>query len=343
MKTVLVTGGVGYIGSHTLVECLQVGYQVVVLDDLSNSSSEVLVRIKDITGVSPIFFEGSVCDAELLTKLFSNYSIDFVIHFAGAKAVGESVEQPLKYYTNNVLGSIVLCQIMASMNVYKLVFSSSATVYGDSREMPLREDSRSALPINPYGRSKLMVEQMLFDLAHSDAQWSIAILRYFNPVGAHASGLIGEHPKGTPNNLFPYISQVAVGLRPSVFIFGNDYPTPDGTGIRDYIHVVDLAKGHLAALSYLDTHSGCFLWNLGTGSGYSVLEVINAFSTVSQVDIPFQYLTRRPGDLAECWSDPSKAKRDLGWVASLDLNAMVADSWRWQTRNPYGYGGEEEN
>lgn len=209
--------------------------------------------------------------------------------------------------------------------------------------MPLREDSRSALPINPYGRSKLMVEQMLFDLAHSDAQWSIAILRYFNPVGAHASGLIGEHPKGTPNNLFPYISQVAVGLRPSVFIFGNDYPTPDGTGIRDYIHVVDLAKGHLAALSYLDTHSGCFLWNLGTGSGYSVLEVINAFSTVSQVDIPFQYLTRRPGDLAECWSDPSKAKRDLGWVASLDLNAMVADSWRWQTLNPYGYGGEEEN
>ncbi|AHC34416.1 MULTISPECIES: UDP-glucose 4-epimerase GalE [unclassified Pseudomonas] len=343
MKTVLVTGGAGYIGSHTLVECLQVGYQVVVLDDLSNSSSEVLVRIKDITGVSPIFFEGSVCDAELLTKLFSNYSIDFVIHFAGAKAVGESVEQPLKYYTNNVLGSIVLCQIMASMNVYKLVFSSSATVYGDSREMPLREDSRSALPINPYGRSKLMVEQMLFDLAHSDAQWSIAILRYFNPVGAHASGLIGEHPKGTPNNLFPYISQVAVGLRPSVFIFGNDYPTPDGTGIRDYIHVVDLAKGHLAALSYLDTHSGCFLWNLGTGSGYSVLEVINAFSTVSQVDIPFQYLTRRPGDLAECWSDPSKAKRDLGWVASLDLNAMVADSWRWQTLNPYGYGGEEEN
>lgn len=343
MKTVLVTGGAGYIGSHTLVECLQVGYQVVVLDDLSNSSSEVLVRIKDITGVSPIFFEGSVCDAELLTKLFSNYSIDFVIHFAGAKAVGESVEQPLKYYTNNVLGSIVLCQIMASMNVYKLVFSSSATVYGDSREMPLREDSRSALPINPYGRSKLMFEQMLFDLAHSDAQWSIAILRYFNPVGAHASGLIGEHPKGTPNNLFPYISQVAVGLRPSVFIFGNDYPTPDGTGIRDYIHVVDLAKGHLAALSYLDTHSGCFLWNLGTGSGYSVLEVINAFSTVSQVDIPFQYLTRRPGDLAECWSDPSKAKRDLGWVASLDLNAMVADSWRWQTLNPYGYGGEEEN
>lgn len=343
MKTVLVTGGAGYIGSHTLVECLQSGYQVVVLDDLSNSSSEVLVRIKDITGVSPVFFEGDVCDAELLTKIFSIYSIEFVIHFAGVKAVSESVEDPLKYYYNNVLGSIVLCQTMASMDVYKLVFSSSATVYGRSCEMPLREESRSASPINPYGHSKLMVEQMLLDLAHSDARWSIAILRYFNPVGAHASGLIGEHPKGMPNNLFPYISQVAVGLRPSVSVFGNDYPTPDGTGIRDYIHVVDLAKGHLAALSYLDMHCGCFVWNLGTGRGYSVLEVIGAFSEVSKVDIPFQYLTRRSGDLAECWSDPSKAKRDLGWTASLDLNAMVEDSWRWQTLNPYGYDSEEAN
>lgn len=342
MKTILVTGGAGYIGSHTLVECLQVGYQVVVLDDLSNSSSEVLVRIKDITGVRPIFFKGSVCDAKLLTKIFNAYLIDFVIHFAGAKAVGESVEKPLKYYDNNVLGSIVLFQIMARMSVYKLVFSSSATVYGDSREMPLREDSRSASPTNPYGHSKLMVEQILLDLAHSDSRWSIAVLRYFNPVGAHASGLIGEHPKGAPNNLFPYISQVAVGLRSSVCVFGNDYPTSDGTGIRDYIHVVDLAKGHLAALSYLDSHSGSFLWNLGTGRGYSVLEVIKAFSNVSQVDIPFEYLARRPGDLATCWSDPSKAKRDLGWVASLDLNAMVADSWRWQTQNPHGYDVEEQ-
>lgn len=342
MKTVLVTGGAGYIGSHTLVECLQVGYQVVVLDDLSNSSSEVLVRIKEITGVSPVFFEGSVCDVELLTKVFSNHLIDFVIHFAGVKAVGESVEKPLKYYYNNVLGSIILFQIMASMGVYKLVFSSSATVYGESGEMPLREDSRSASPTNPYGHSKLMVEQILIDLAHSDSRWSIAVLRYFNPVGAHSSGLIGEHPKGVPNNLFPYISQVAVGLRPSVCVFGNDYPTPDGTGIRDYIHVVDLAKGHLAALSYLDGHSGCFLWNLGTGRGYSVLEVINAFSTVSQVEIPLQYLARRSGDLAECWSDPSKAKRDLGWVASLDLYAMVADSWHWQTQNPHGYDVEKE-
>ncbi|MEX5550399.1 UDP-glucose 4-epimerase GalE [Pseudomonas pergaminensis] len=343
MKTVLVTGGTGYIGSHALVECLQSGYQVVVVDDLSNSSSEVLVRVKNITGISPVFFEGSICDGELLAKIFSTYSIDFVIHFAGVKAVGESVEDPLKYYTNNVLGSIVLCRTMASMNVYKLVFSSSATVYGESSEMPLREDSRNATPTNPYGRSKLMVEQMLLDLAHSDPRWSIAILRYFNPVGAHASGLIGEHPKGTPNNLFPYISQVAVGLRPSVFVFGNDYPTPDGTGIRDYIHVVDLAKGHLAALSYLDTHNGCFVWNLGTGRGYSVLEVITAFSKISQVDIPFQYLVRRPGDLAECWSNPSKAKEDLGWTASLDLNAMVGDSWRWQTLNPRGYDREEEN
>jgi UDP-glucose 4-epimerase len=319
-----------------------VGYQVVVLDDLSNSSSEVLVRIKEITGVSPVFFEGSVCDVELLTKVFSNHLIDFVIHFAGVKAVGESVEKPLKYYDNNVLGSIILFQIMASMGVYKLVFSSSATVYGESGEMPLREDSRSASPTNPYGHSKLMVEQILIDLAHSDSRWSIAVLRYFNPVGAHSSGLIGEHPKGVPNNLFPYISQVAVGLRPSVCVFGNDYPTPDGTGIRDYIHVVDLAKGHLAALSYLDGHSGCFLWNLGTGRGYSVLEVIKAFSTVSQVEIPLQYLARRSGDLAECWSDPSKAKRDLGWVASLDLYAMVADSWHWQTQNPHGYDVEKE-
>lgn len=342
MRTILVTGGAGYIGSHTLVECLQVGYQVVVLDDLSNSSSEVLVRIKDITGVSPVFFKGSVCNAQLLTEIFNTYVIDFVIHFAGAKAVGESVENPLKYYDNNVLGSIVLFQIMAKMSVYKLVFSSSATVYGDSTEMPLREDSRSASPTNPYGHSKLMVEQMLLDLAQSDSRWSIAVLRYFNPVGAHVSGLIGEHPKGAPNNLFPYISQVAVGLRPSVCVFGNDYPTSDGTGIRDYIHVVDLSKGHLAALSYLDSHSGYFVWNLGTGRGYSVLEVIKAFSTVSQVDIPFEYLARRPGDLATCWSDPSKAKRDLGWVASLDLNAMVADSWRWQTQNPHGYDLEEE-
>ncbi|WP_426132020.1 UDP-glucose 4-epimerase GalE [Pseudomonas sp. DWP1b1] len=343
MKTVLVTGGTGYIGSHAVVECLQSGYQVVVLDDLSNSSSEVLVRIKDVTGVGPIFFEGSICDGELLAKIFSAYSIDFVIHFAGVKAVGESVEDPLKYYNNNVLGSIVLCRTMARMNVYRLVFSSSATVYGESSEMPLREDSRSAAPTNPYGRSKLMVEQMLLDLAHSDSRWSIAILRYFNPVGAHASGLIGEHPKGTPNNLFPYISQVAVGLRPSVSVFGNDYPTPDGTGIRDYIHVVDLAKGHLSALDYLDTHEGCFVWNLGTGRGYSVLEVITAFSTISQMDIPFQFLKRRPGDLAECWSNPSKAKEDLGWTASLDLNAMVGDSWRWQTLNPRGYDREEEN
>nr|WP_189672233.1 UDP-glucose 4-epimerase GalE [Pseudomonas sp. SWRI18] len=343
MKTVLVTGGAGYIGSHTLVECLQVGYQVVVLDDLSNSSSEVMLRVKDITGHSPIFFEGNVCDTELLTRIFKTYSIDIVIHFAGAKAVGESVEKPLKYYANNVLASIVLCQVMASMNVYNLVFSSSATVYGDCGEMPLREDSLVATPINPYGRSKLMVEQILLDLAHSDPRWSIAILRYFNPVGAHPSGLIGEHPKGAPNNLFPYISQVAVGLRPSVFVFGDDYATSDGTGVRDYIHVVDLAKGHLAALDYLDIHSGCFLWNLGTGKGYSVLEVIRAFSTVSKVDIPVQYLKRRPGDLAKCWSDPSKAKRDLGWVASLDLNAMVIDSWRWQTLNPHGYDGEEES
>ncbi|WP_309475571.1 UDP-glucose 4-epimerase GalE [Pseudomonas sp. FW305-3-2-15-C-TSA2] len=342
LKTVLVTGGAGYIGSHALVECLQAGYRVVVLDALSNSSSEVLVRIKNITGVSPVFFNGSVCDAQLLTIIFNTYLIDFVIHFAGVKAVGESVEKPLKYYNNNVLGSIVLFQIMARMSVYKLVFSSSATVYGNSLEMPLREDSRTASPTNPYGHSKLMVEQILFDLAHSDSRWSIAVLRYFNPVGAHTSGLIGEHPKGAPNNLFPYISQVAVGLRPSVSVFGNDYPTSDGTGIRDYIHVVDLAKGHLAALSYLDSHNGCFLWNLGTGRGYSVLEVIKAFSTVSQVNIPFEYLGRRPGDLSACWSDPSKAKRDLGWAATLDLKAMVEDSWRWQSRNPHGYDVEEE-
>lgn len=342
LKTILITGGAGYIGSHTLVECLQAGYQAVVLDNLSNSSSEVLNRIRCITGVSPIFVQGDVCDAEVLTNIFRTYTIDVVIHFAGVKAVGESVQDPIKYYKNNVAGSLVLCQIMCNMNVFKLVFSSSATVYGDSRDMPLREDSLNTSPINPYGHSKLMVEQMLSDLAKSDPRWSIAVLRYFNPVGAHASGLIGEHPKGVPNNLFPYVSQVAVGLRPFVCVFGNDYPTADGTGVRDYIHVVDLAQGHLMALNYLNAHNGYFLWNLGTGRGYSVLEVIKAFSTVSQVDIAYEFLPRRPGDLAECWSAPQKASLELGWNASLDLNSMVTDSWRWQTLNPHGYDVEEE-
>lgn len=337
MRKILITGGTGYIGSHTLVECLQQDYEVVVLDSLVNSSSVVLERVEKITGKRSVFIDGDVRDSALLEKIFKTHKVDCVIHFAGLKAVGESVREPLSYYDTNVNGTLQLCQAMKRANVFRLVFSSSATVYGDTYPMPLKEEYPAKTPINPYGRSKYIVEQILQDLVFSDPRWSIAVLRYFNPVGAHTSGLIGEDPKGVPNNLFPYISQVAVGARERVSIFGNDYNTADGTGVRDYIHVMDLARGHITALEFLKNDNGIHVWNLGSGSSYSVLMVIEAFRRITGMDIPFEFLSRRPGDLAECWSDPTKAYEELGWSATLGLDAMVTDSWRWQSNNPSGY------
>ncbi|MCD6400707.1 MAG: UDP-glucose 4-epimerase GalE [Anaerolineales bacterium] len=334
---VLITGGAGYIASHTIVELVQAGLQVVVLDNLSNSSSVSLERVEKITGCKVIFIEGDVRDRLLLENIFSQYDIDAVVHFAGLKAVGESVAKPLAYYDNNVTGSITLCQAMADAGVFRLVFSSSATVYGEPEQMPITEACPTGSPTNPYGRSKLMVEQILQDLAVSDSRWSVALLRYFNPVGAHASGLIGEDPNGIPNNLVPYISQVAVGKLKELSIFGGDYATKDGTGVRDYIHVVDLAKGHLAALNFLDGHSGAHVWNLGTGVGYSVLDIVHAFAEACGREISYQTVSRRLGDIAECWSDPSKAYHDLGWQAGLGLKEMMVDTWRWQVCNPDGY------
>lgn len=334
---ILLTGGSGYIGSHTLVELLQSGHQVVVLDNLCNSSAESLKRVEQITGRSVAFYQGDIRDRALLDQVFTKHAIAAVIHFAGLKAVGESVVQPLVYYDNNVAGTLNLCQAMAAAGVYQLVFSSSATVYGKPSDMPIREDFPVGQPTNPYGRSKLMVEQFLQDLSTSDPRWAIALLRYFNPVGAHESGFIGEDPNGIPNNLVPYISQVAVGKLSQLSIYGGDYPTADGTGIRDYIHVVDLAKGHLAALNYLQSNTGSHIWNLGTGTGYSVLDVVNAFEQASGRSIPYQICPRRAGDIAECWSDPSKAITELDWKADLSLERMMQDTWRWQMNNPDGY------
>lgn len=333
----LITGGAGYIGSHTVLELLSAGQDVLVLDNLSNSSRESLSRVAALTGWTPGFIEGDVRDRPLLDRLFADRKITGVIHFAGLKAVGESVREPLRYYDNNVAGTVTLCEAMAAAGVHRLVFSSSATVYGNPDSMPISEDCPTGQPTNPYGRSKLMVERILSDLAATDPRWSIALLRYFNPIGAHASGRIGEDPHGIPNNLLPYVSQVAVGRRDRVPVFGDDYPTPDGTGVRDYIHVVDLALGHLAALDYLKQHAGAHIWNLGTGTGYSVLDVIRAFETACGHPIPYTIAPRRPGDIAACWSDPGKAQRELGWHAHRDLAQMVADAWRWQSGNPDGY------
>ena len=334
----LITGGAGYIGSHAVVELLQAGAEkVVVLDNLSNASMAVLQRVKRIAGRSPIFVEGDICDRRILDEIFSEHSIDAVIHFAGLKSVGESVKYPLNYYKNNVSGSITLCQAMKEAGVFLLIFSSSATVYGDPQQMPISEACPTGKPTNPYGRSKLMVEEILRDLAFSDPRWSIALLRYFNPVGAHSSGLIGEDPNGIPNNLLPYISQVAVGRLEQLSVYGDDYATPDGTGVRDYIHVVDLAKGHLAALNYLARHTGIHVWNLGTGKGYSVLEMIKAFEDSSGRKIPYRIVPRRPGDIAECWASPQKAFMELGWKAERELQEMMEDAWRWQANNPDGY------
>jgi UDP-glucose 4-epimerase len=333
----LVTGGSGYIGSHAVLALLQTGADVVVLDNLCNSAAESLNCVSKITGRTPVFVHGDVRDRALLDKIFAEYRLTAVLHFAGLKAVGESASQPLRYYDNNVHGSQVLLQAMADAGVFNFVFSSSATVYGESAKMPISETCPVGQPTNPYGRSKLMVEDMLRDLSVSDPRWRIAILRYFNPVGAHESGLIGEDPNGIPNNLLPYIAQVAVGKLPELAVFGNDYPTHDGTGVRDYIHVIDLAEGHLRALETLEMRTGAHVWNLGTGQGYSVLDMVRAFEAASGKLVPYRIGPRRPGDIATCYADPSKAARELGWSAKRGLSEMMRDAWRWQQMNPNGY------
>ncbi|MFZ2267515.1 MAG: UDP-glucose 4-epimerase GalE [Azonexus sp.] len=335
-KMILVTGGCGYIGSHTVVELINAGVDLVIADNLSNSKLAVLDRIERIAGRRPTFVEVDIRDRAALRGVFSRFPISEVIHFAGLKAVGESVAQPLRYYDNNVQGSLVLFETMAEFGVRRLVFSSSATVYGDPHTVPISED----FPLqatNPYGRSKLMIEDILRDLAVADSEWRVALLRYFNPVGAHASGLIGEDPNGIPNNLMPFIAQVAVGKRPELAVFGNDYPTPDGTGVRDYIHVVDLALGHLAALRALDGERGVLTVNLGTGQGYSVLDMIGAFERANGKTVPYRVVGRRPGDVAACYADPAKASSRLNWRAERGVDAMCADTWRWQLQNPNGY------
>ena len=333
---VLVTGGAGYIGSHTCVELLNAGEDVIIVDNFVNSKPDALDHIREITGKDFKFYETDLLDREGLEKIFAQNEIDAVIHFAGLKAVGESVQQPLRYYHNNITGTLILCELMEKYNVKRLVFSSSATVYGAPKSVPIREDF-SLSTTNPYGSTKLYIEGILRDLYVADKGWSIALLRYFNPIGAHKSGLIGEDPNGIPNNLVPYIAKVAVGKLEKVHVFGNDYPTPDGTGVRDYIHVVDLARGHVAAVKKLAEKPGLFICNLGTGHGYSVLDVIHAFSKACGKEIPYVIDPRRPGDIAECWCDPSKAKRELGWEAQYGIEEMCAHSWNWQSHNPDGY------
>lgn len=335
--TILVSGGAGYIGSHALVQLASAGFDFVVLDNLCNSSSVSLQRVQAITGKPVEFVQGDIRDSDLLQQVFARYPIKAVVHFAGLKAVGESVAQPLRYYDNNVHGSQVLLKAMADAGVFNIVFSSSATVYGDPAEMPISEQCPVGRPTNPYGRSKLMVEDILRDLVLSDPRWRVAILRYFNPVGAHESGTIGEDPNGIPNNLLPFITQVAVGKLPQLSVFGGDYPTHDGTGVRDYIHVVDLAQGHVAALRYLQQSTGVHTWNLGTGQGYSVLDMVRAFEAASGVTVPYKVVDRRAGDIAVCYSNPSKALAELGWKAQLGLERMMTDAWRWQKNNPDGY------
>ncbi|NQT62021.1 MAG: UDP-glucose 4-epimerase GalE [Candidatus Marinimicrobia bacterium] len=336
MSTILVTGGAGYIGSHTVLELLSLGDEVIVVDNLSNSSRESLQRVEALTGKSPVFYEIDLLDQEALSTPFLNHHIDAVIHFAGLKAVGESVEIPLQYYQNNLTGTLNLLEEMKANGVKRLVFSSSATVYGDPSSVPITEDFPVSAT-NPYGRSKLIIEEMLGDLYVSDAEWDIALLRYFNPVGAHSSGQIGEDPNGIPNNLMPYISQVAVGKLGKLSVYGDDYETRDGTGVRDYIHVVDLAQGHLKALDHLMTKPGLVTINLGTGQGYSVLEMVKAFESASGQAVAYQIVDRRAGDIAECYADTQKAADILGWKATKGLKEMCVDAWRWQSNNPHGY------
>lgn len=339
METILVTGGTGFIGSHTIVELLNEGYRVVAMDNLSNSKVTSLDRVEEITGKHAEFIKADLLDEPALDQLFSENNIDAVIHFAGLKAVGESVEKPLMYYTNNITGTVNLCRAMKKHNVKRLVFSSSATVYGDPSESPLTEDS-SLSATNPYGQTKLTIEYILRDLCISDPSWKIALLRYFNPVGAHQSGIIGEDPSGIPNNLMPFVTQVAVGKREKLSVFGGDYPTHDGTGVRDYIHVVDLAKGHLKSLEHLDNISGAEAYNLGTGKGSSVLDLIHTFEKATGQNIDYEITDRRPGDAAICFADPSKAEKQLNWQTELTLEEMCRDAWNWQTKNPNGYESE---
>ena len=335
---VLVTGGAGYIGSHTCVELLNCGHRVVVIDNLCNSSPKSLARVQEITGKDLVFYEGDVRDEVLLEKIFANHNIDCVIHFAGLKAVGESVAIPWKYYDNNLNSTLVLTKVMEKAGVKNLIFSSSATVYTADNEMPLQECSRTGNCTNPYGWTKYMTEQILSGMAFADKAWSVVLLRYFNPIGAHESGRIGEDPRGIPNNLMPYISQVAVGRREFLNVFGNDYDTHDGTGVRDYIHVVDLAKGHVAAVKFAMEHTGCEVFNLGTGTGYSVLDMVKAFEAANGVAVPYQIAPRRPGDIATCYASPDKSRDVLGWQAEKNLEDMCRDTWRWQSNNPMGFG-----
>lgn len=336
MNTILVTGGAGYIGTHTVLQLLDTDHDVIVLDNLSNSRREAINRVEALTGKSVTFYLGDILDRELLEQIFLTHSIDAVIHFAGLKAVGESVSEPLRYYENNVVGTTVLLEVMNSFDVKRIVFSSSATVYGMPERTPIDESSPLSAT-NPYGRTKLMIEDIMRDLASADPSWSIALLRYFNPIGAHESGQIGEDPFDIPNNLMPYITQVAVGRLNELSVFGDDYDTPDGTGVRDYIHVVDLAEGHLKAFDYVMDHTGAEAFNLGTGTGYSVLDLVHTFETESGKAVPYQVTPRRPGDIAMCFADPSKSKRVLGWEARHDIRAMCRDAWNWQSSNPNGY------
>jgi len=334
---VLVTGGAGYIGSHTCVELLERGYGVVVADNLVNASAKSLERVQQITGKSLDFYEIDVRDRAALDRIFEKHDINCAIHFAGLKAVGESVAMPLEYYDNNLNSTITLCRAMKDHGVKNIVFSSSATVYSGDNEMPLKESSHTGMCTNPYGWTKYMSEQILRDTAFADEEWSIALLRYFNPIGAHSSGLIGEDPRGIPNNLMPYISQVAVGRRDHLNVFGNDYDTHDGTGVRDYIHVVDLARGHVSAIEYMQKHKGENVFNLGTGMGYSVLDMVKAFERVTGIKIPYEITARRPGDLATVYSCPDKSAELLGWKAQYNLDDMCRDAWAWQSKNPMGF------
>lgn len=335
--SILITGGCGYIGSHTCIELLESGHDIVVLDNFYNSDIEALNRVKELTGKEFPFYECDIRDAEGLRRIFSAHKIDVVIHFAGLKAVGESVEKPLEYFDNNVNGTLVLCSVMREFGCKRMVFSSSATVYGMNNPSPLNETMPVGAVTNPYGRTKFMIECILQDLCVSDPEWSVVLLRYFNPIGAHKSGRIGEDPSGIPNNLMPYVTQVAVGKREKLSVFGNDYDTPDGTGVRDYIHVVDLARGHVCAVNYALKTTSIEAVNLGTGTGYSVLDLVNTFQKVNNVPVPYAIVERRPGDIGTCYSNPAKAKELLGWEAQFGLEDMCRDAWRWQSQNPKGY------